>query len=105
MHVCDLCKYSTTKKSSFDNHCKSKKHISLLNKVNELNNLIFAPNSERTANEHKKYEVCSFCNSNFSNKSSLKRHQSTCSNILKQKSFLEKENKNLREKNDELNGT
>lgn len=98
-YICELCNYTTNRKSSYKNHCNAKKHtekVDLYNKKLELeNNLI-------TLNEHKNHVICEFCKAKFFNNSSLKRHMKTCSVVLKKNSFLEFENKNLKTKVSEL---
>ena len=67
-HFCELCDYTTDRKSSFDKHLSSRKH--LCNKERNLcNNKVVNPPSY----------VCSICNINYNSRVSLWRHKKICS--------------------------
>jgi hypothetical protein len=69
---CNTCDYGTSKKSSFDNHCKSIKH----------NISILATNSNKIMPQlcpNIKTNVCNNCDKNFKDRSGLWRHKKKCS--------------------------
>ncbi len=69
---CKTCDYGTSKKSSFDNHFKSKKHnfnVSATNGNNIMPKL--CPNV--------KTYICDNCGKNFKDRSGLWRHRKKCS--------------------------
>lgn len=112
MYQCFFCNYSTNKKSNINNHCKSKKHLKNVMDVNIISKINFTcalctykTNRSDNFNKHirnaqnaklvsgrkiEKVEVemidytCKFCHQNFKNGYSLKRHQSTCTEVLKE---------------------
>ena len=66
---CKICDYTTPKKSSFDNHCKSIRHnIS-------TNTTTIAANSQELCS--KKFQ-CDTCIKTFSDRSGLWRHKKKC---------------------------
>jgi hypothetical protein len=68
---CEICDYSTSKKSSFDNHLDSKKHKSNENehKINK--------NQQNYAKLCPKH-ICAICNMEFKDRSGLWRHKKKC---------------------------
>lgn len=66
---CKTCDYNTSKKSSYDNHCKSKRH------KNSTNSLFVANNAQELCS--KKFQ-CDKCVKTFSDRSGLWKHKKKC---------------------------
>ena len=86
-YYCELCDYGTCKKSNFNNHCESNKHIF---NVLETNSTAIKPILSA-----KKYN-CDICNKNYTDRSGLWKHKKIC--IKKEEKEKEKEN----EENDDI---
>ena len=67
---CNICDYTTSKKSSFDKHIESKKH---------KNNALTTLNNGKSCSE-KKY-ICEKCVKTFCDRAGLWRHKKKCDNI------------------------
>jgi len=68
-YYCEICDYGTCKKSNFNNHCESNKHI--FNKL-ETNSTDIKPFLSS-----KKYH-CDVCNKNYTDRSGLWKHKKIC---------------------------
>ena len=68
-YICDKCDFICFKKSNYEKHLNTQKHINATNA--NLNNAL---------NLNKK--ICSICNHNFKHASSLSRHKKKCLNII-----------------------
>jgi len=79
---CKICDYNTSKKSSYNNHIKSKKH--------NINVLSTNSNNIKQKICSKKY-LCTNCNKEYNDRSGLWRHKKKC-----------EENNNLQEKIDNI---
>ena len=121
---CKCCNYETDRKSSFDKHISSQKHILKSNNIrNEPNRYHYLPN-HTNANVHNAAKMnnftmqnvqdetkCKYCHASFSNKSSLTRHlHGRCKEKLRIETLeenkielLENENKHLKKENNKLN--
>ena len=71
---CNNCDYSTSKKSSYDNHNLSAKHKKSINRNHLETNLCQI--MPKTA-EHQLH-ICEKCNKNFNNRSGLWKHKQKC---------------------------
>ena len=114
-YYCNYCDYNTSKKSNMDNHFKSKKHESMVSKLNSND---FKPKQAA------KY-VCKNCSKEYKDNSGLWRHKKVCDfeellseddeettkeitdkelivMLIKQNSQLIEKNTDLAEKNIEL---
>jgi len=69
---CKNCDYGTSKKSSFNNHCESKKH--------KINNLTIKNNENYAKLCLSKYQ-CEKCKKNFNDRAGLWRHKKKCNNV------------------------
>ena len=109
IYKCDNCNYSTTIKTHYNKHLKTKKHI---NKLKEIDNKII----EKLSNPHNpsqmthnpsqmthnpsqimKYSddfifMCEYCNKSFNRKDNLKRH---LDKGCKEKNIINDENAKL----------
>ena len=65
---CKNCDYGTSKKSSYDNHKRSAKHVKLINNNKNMPKLC------------SKY-ICEYCNNMYNDRAGLWRHKKKCSNI------------------------
>jgi hypothetical protein len=66
---CDNCHYGTSKKSSFKNHCESKKH---------KNTILSTNGNENYAKLCSTKYHCENCNKNFKDRSGLWKHKKKC---------------------------
>ena len=66
---CEVCDYGTSKKSSFDNHCNSKKH---------KNNDLTTNSNENMIKLCPKIYQCQNCEKTFNDRSGLWRHKKKC---------------------------
>jgi hypothetical protein len=82
-YYCDYCDYTTCKKSNIDNHLKTKKHESMVSKLN-VND--FKPKQAA------KY-VCKNCSKEYKDNSGLWRHKKVCDfeELLSEEEESEKE--------------
>jgi hypothetical protein len=71
---CDFCDYGTSKKSSYANHCQSKKH-----KNNE--SATFSNQNYAKLCSEKKY-TCENCNNLYNDRTGLWRHKKKCTQII-----------------------
>ena len=121
MYNCELCNYSSIKKSNFFKHLKTKKHLNnekkedvktlkssiLPHKTSEnLTNVREVPHktSQNLTNLEKK-NICEFCGKNFKRKDNLKRHLKKYCKEKKNKNtndFLLKELEETRREKDKL---
>jgi len=69
---CDLCDYHTDKKSSYDKHLTTSKHIKLTN-VNILSN----KSCHEVAEDIKEF-ICNCCNKSFKSRVGLWKHKQKC---------------------------
>jgi hypothetical protein len=69
---CELCDYITDKKSSFDKHLMTSKHIKLTN-VNCFN----IESCQKVADNIKEF-ICNCCNKNFKSRVGLWKHKQKC---------------------------
>ena len=68
-YYCELCDYGTCKKSNFNNHCESNKHI--------FNGLETNSTAIKPFLSSKKYH-CDICNKNYTDRSGLWKHKKIC---------------------------
>jgi hypothetical protein len=68
---CECCDYGTSKKSSYINHCESKKHK---NNILTTNDNVFCPILPKS-----KFQ-CEKCDKNFNDRAGLWRHKKKCLN-------------------------
>lgn len=72
---CELCDYGTSKKSSFDNHNLSAKHIkNVEGNKNQQNGNTNMPHVGESASKYS----CQQCNKEFKNRSGLWKHKKIC---------------------------
>jgi hypothetical protein len=83
---CNLCCYTTDKKSDYDKHLKTKKHNKTSIKKINKNDLI-----------NSKINKCIYCGITYSRLDNLKRHESKCS-----KRIIIEKNKELQKQHDKL---
>jgi hypothetical protein len=70
---CEKCDYNTSKKSSFEKHCESKKHKN--NDLTTINNALVAKSCSE------KIYICEKCVKTFCDRAGLWRHKKKCDNI------------------------
>ena len=80
---CILCSFTTIRKSHYERHLKTKKHLSKEKKIENEKNISdsqMTPNdSQMTTNDSlKTMHQCNFCNKFFSKNSNLHRHIKIC---------------------------
>ena len=68
-YYCEICDYGTCKKSNFNNHCESNKHI--------FNGLETNSTAIKPFLSSKKYH-CDICNKNYTDRSGLWKHKKIC---------------------------
>jgi hypothetical protein len=68
-NYCNICDYGTSKKSSFKNHCESKKH---------KYNILSTNGNENYANLCSSKYQCEKCDKQFKDRSGLWRHKKKC---------------------------
>lgn len=98
-YTCTFCEYSTNRKSNYEAHNKSQKHLKNVSIISKIN---LEPHSKNTNNVTLNEQICYFCKQKFKNLFSLKRHQSTCTEVLKENYKLKRDNENLLEKVERL---
>ena len=86
---CKNCDYGTCKKSSFDNHQRSTKHVKLIN------------NNEIMPKLCSKY-ICEYCNNMYNDRAGLWRHKKKCSNIEPHITSCNNNNQNISQITSEL---
>ena len=102
-YYCKLCDYGTSRKSSYDKHLTTKKHIEFIS----TNNL-----EKKGCDKEKKY-LCQNCDKEFVNRSGLWKHNKICNNktnlkeetsdkelimmLIKENSILRKEQSDIKE--------
>ena len=69
---CETCDYNTDKKSSYDKHLITTKHIKLTN-VNDLSNF----SCHKVATDIKEF-ICDNCNKHFKSRVGLWKHKKNC---------------------------
>lgn len=67
-YFCDICQYGTQRKSSYDDHILSLKHLKVTESYNNYVN----------SATNKKKIVCKICNKEYNNRTSLWRHNKIC---------------------------
>jgi len=108
--VCEICDYSTSRKSNMDNHTNSAKHKLLT--IGDTNKQILSKIKQNNNNF-----ICEICNKQYMSRNGLWKHKKTCNIILIENNneptekelimMLLKQNAQLIEQNAELvkNGT
>ena len=118
---CELCDYYTENRTCFYQHKLGQKHKEKVNKQTISTNLHQIPpfntNIDISTSEEKNSLICEYCNSEFSRKDALLRHQNNrCTNkklkeevnevkiesILKEKEFIQKQFEELKKEKEEL---
>jgi hypothetical protein len=85
---CNICDYTTCKKSSFDKHCDSKKHKN--NYLTTINNDLVAKSCS------KKNYVCEKCIKTFCDRAGLWRHKKKCQILnINNENIIEELNKQI----------
>jgi hypothetical protein len=69
---CEICHYNTDKKSSYDKHLTTSKHVKLTT-VNDLSN----KSCHKVANDIKEF-ICDNCNKHFKSRVGLWKHKKNC---------------------------
>ena len=67
-YICETCSYKCNKKSDWDKHINTKKHLG---------------NTMETTNSHNTY-TCNNCNKTYNNRSGLWKHKKKCNEITKE---------------------
>ena len=71
-YVCNLCEYNTCRKSSYDKHLSTSKHL----------NIEFGDNGDdKVAKKLQNYHKCNTCNKCYGSRNGLWKHKKTCSLI------------------------
>ena len=101
--TCTTCNYESNLKSNYDRHLKSKRHLTKVEITSEN-----PPKTLRKPSD--KIYTCNYCNNEYTRLDNLNRHQKNCvKQILEdnatQLELYEKENKELKQKNEDLNKT
>ncbi len=91
---CKKCNFSTFIKFNYDRHCKTKKHINVINTKQHI--------------KDKDSFICNNCNKEYIHYSSYYRHYKECENNIQVKNHIEKEEKEEKvkeqeEKKEEIN--
>jgi len=73
LYVCELCHYSTSRKSQYDRHITTDKH-----KINELAINVNELSIEKVPN----HIICSFCEKKYKDPSGLWRHKKKCKVVI-----------------------
>ena len=81
IYCCDLCDFSTCKKTNFDLHLQTKKHVS---------NSLATPSNIK--NDKSKFQ-CNKCNKIYNDRTGLWRHKKKCSELTNLKNELANEEK------------
>ena len=69
------CNYSTDRKSSFETHLQSKKHVAKgINKTKSIN----IPKSIQQISNGKRNFICQYCQNTYSSQSNLNKHLNKC---------------------------
>lgn len=106
-YICEICKYNTSRKSSYTSHLKSNKHMW------EIANLKLLANMTPFCSKNdKNVFLCVYCNTEYKYKRNLVRHQNSCchknklqyelADVKKNYQELKKDNERLRKKYDTL---
>lgn len=76
-YICNVCDYKCSKKSLWNQHCLTQKHIL---KQNETKNMHFSNKKHifSASNEMQTSSECIFCGANFKSRTSLWRHKKIC---------------------------
>ena len=75
-YYCEKCDYSTCKKSSWNKHVLSRKHVDANIMLNNDKNA-----NKKVARQQRHY-VCSHCDTKYNHPSSLARHKKSCQKLL-----------------------
>jgi hypothetical protein len=73
-HHCIMCDYSTVRKSSYEKHLLTRKHLHANSMLTNANNQY---------NTDASLHICSLCNMTYSHASSLARHKKSCKKLQK----------------------
>jgi len=84
LYSCDYCYFNTCKKTDYNRHILTQKHISNISATNNT-----AKNDN--VNNTKQYHKCIYCNKIYNDRSGLWRHQKKC-NFIEEKSNISEEN-------------
>ncbi len=78
-YICKCCQYSTSRKSSYDKHISTLKHIKVAKETKKLQN-----DTEKLQMDAKTFDepkfTCEFCDKVFAYRSGLWKHKKTCVN-------------------------
>ena len=73
---CNFCDYITCKKSSYDKHILTRKHLQL------------TKSSNLGDNGDKKFLICNNCNKNYQSRNGLWKHQKICNSIILENEYI-----------------
>tara|TARA_B100000073_G_scaffold100158_2_gene79690 strand:+ start:1235 stop:2296 length:1062 start_codon:yes stop_codon:yes gene_type:complete len=82
---CKKCDYSTSKKSSWNKHIKTKKHCKKVALKSE-NDIPFIPKLKKKLPITKKFK-CNYCEKSYSHRPALYRHRKKCKKYIEQQLF------------------
>lgn len=82
LYICETCKYSSQKKSNFDKHLLTNKHLTLMSYVNGSKNGLLQKACRSSGKIQKvatfdKY-ICKFCQNAYSTSRSMSKHMKAC---------------------------
>ena len=100
MFNCNCCEFKTDRKSNYDSHLKTKKHLKKLEISTNDSQII---TNDAPININNNY-TCEYCNSSYTKSSSLNRHQQSCvkKQLEEKSSQLEEKSSQLEEKSSQL---
>ena len=75
-HECTYCNFSTTKKSNFDRHNETNKHLQRVQEYKRLETK--SVKCTENAQKNEKKFTCSYCGVSYTAQRSLQRHMSSC---------------------------
>jgi len=82
---CKKCDYSTSKKSSWNKHIKTKKHCKKV-ALKPENDIPFIPKLKKKLPITKKFK-CNYCDKSYSHRPALYRHRKKCNKYIEQQLF------------------
>ena len=104
-YYCDFCFYETKKRSDFNKHIKTRKHIAYLITFKNKKKISLRKSSHTATKirptepipDEKPAFLCAFCDTNYSRLDNLKRHEVKCSKriIYEKDTELQKQNNKL----------